>query len=91
MFQAAVDGAKRRVDPQVIERLENGGAATEKLKWGELTEHQREAARVLGYHPQSWDYKEPVPLDDMQWSFLTEEQQRAATLLGWDEKMWNEN
>eukprot|EP00966_Prymnesium_polylepis_P308901 7137902-Prymnesium_polylepis.1 len=33
LIQAAVDAAKSRVDPQVIERLANGGAATEKLKW----------------------------------------------------------
>lgn len=57
--------------------------------WRDLTDEQREAAKVLGYTRKKWDNSKAVPADDKHWVELSNDEREAAILLGYTPDVWD--
>ena len=75
------DGSKEAATPK------KGGVCDD--DWGDMTEEQRQAARVLGYNKKAWNKDKKVPADDKGWDELTPEERQAASLLGYTKQLWD--
>jgi len=58
--------------------------------WRDLTDEQRDAARVLGYNRKRWDRDAHVDADDKDWDELKPEEREAARVLGYKQASWDE-
>lgn len=64
------------------------------LRWGELSGHEQENLKVLGWDNTSWNLRGETPFEDFpdptkDWFSLTDKQKRAATQLGMDRRDWS--
>ena len=59
--------------------------------WSELNEEQRNAAILLGFTQDMWDYGGQPDVTNEWWDEMTTEEENAAALLGWDKESWDED
>ena len=57
--------------------------------WEDLTDEQRNAAKVLGYTKRNWDGKGKTKYENYDWKELPEDAKEAAKKLGYTKKMWD--
>ena len=59
--------------------------------WVDLTDEQRNAAKVLGYTKKNWDGKGEgkTKYENYDWKELPEDAKEAAKKLGYTKKMWD--
>jgi hypothetical protein len=60
-----------------------------KIKWNELSDEERGAAKVLGQSEKTWNEDLHVASEDKTWRSLTDEEKEAATVLKYNEDSWN--
>lgn len=58
---------------------------------GSPNEEQRNAAILLGFTQDMWDYGGQPDVANEWWDQMTTEEENAAALLGWDKKSWDED
>jgi len=57
--------------------------------WAEMPETIQEAAEVLGFTQETWDFDENKKIDSKRWSDLNRKEKDAARKVGWTRWSWN--